>query len=717
MNEQHHSISNRMFIVFGLLLLIPFALILQLLRINFWAGHDLRTLWSDQTIGTISIPAKRGNIYDDKGRLLATNSVAYHAAIDPHLPGITRAQINKVSKTLALYTPHSSGYYQHKILSASRQSRYVMLAKNIPAAAYDSLQALHNRAVILGKKYQRVYNFGSLAAHTLGYVGFAIRGQTGLEKEYNRQLKGTDGKQQVRRNRLGQISAYLGAPKMQPKEGYSLYTTLDMHIQAILQEALKRGVEKSKSNYGTAIVLNTRTGAVKAIANYPTFNPNHLSTLSSNNQINHAIADEIEPGSTFKLVTAIAAVETHKVNLTEEIKTAKSGKILIHGQWMRDHEPLGTLTFPQCIQESSNICVSEVAMRLSNDTFYQYARNLGFGTPTGIDLPNEASGKLKKPYKWTKVTLPWMSVGYSVQVTPIQLAQAYAAFANNGIMMEPFIVKKIVDGRGNVIMNRKPVKVRRVAKKETIKELKPVFEGVVSDSGTAPKAHVKGLPIAGKTGTAQEYINGRYRHIYRGLFVGFFPVKQPKYVCLVVMDKPHVYPYFGGWVAAPVFHNVAKRIAGLDPDIEQKIINDTRADTVWARMPDLKGLPTADAKAMLRNMGLAFIVKGAGQRIISQKPAKDAILQKGEKVTLIQASSIAGVDTSNAIKKVTIVPNVIGMSMREAAALMNKRDFNVRFIGSGTIYKQYPKAGARIKPGKTVLIRGKRSSLENTTAE
>jgi cell division protein FtsI (penicillin-binding protein 3) len=304
-----------------------------------------------------------------------------------------------------------------------------------------------------------------------------------------------------------------------------------------------------------------------------------------------------------------------------------------------------------------------------------------------------------------------------VQVTPIQLAQAYAAFANNGIMMEPFIVKKIVDGRGNVIMDRKPVKVRRVAKKETIKELKSVFEGVVSDSGTAPKAHVKGLPIAGKTGTAQEYINGRYRHIYRGLFVGFFPVKHPKYVCLVVMDKPHVYPYFGGWVAAPVFHNVAKRIAGLDPDIEQKIINDTHADTIWARMPDLKGLPITDAKAMLRNMGLPFTIKGVGSRIIGQQPKHEAILQKGEKITLILASSTTGADTSNITKKAVIVPNLIGMSMREAVALMNQRDFNVRFIGFGIIYKQYPKAGAKMKPGETVLIRGKESSLENTTAK
>ncbi len=709
MNE-HKSIVNRMFLVLGLVLLIPVALTLQLFRINFWAGSNLRKLWSNQSIGTISIPAKIGNIYDDNDRLLVTNSAAYNAAIDPHFPGITRDKINKVSQTLATYTRHSVRYYQHKIRSAPSNSRYLVLGKNIPAAAYDSLRALHLRAVILGKKYQRTHTFGSLAAHTLGFVNYTMNGQTGLEEEYNKQLKGTDGKQQVRRNRNGQISAYLGAPKTQPREGYSLHTTLDMHIQAILQQELKQGVINSKSNYGTAIVLNTQTGAVKAMSNYPTFNPNRLSSLTKDNRINHTVADMIEPGSTFKLVTAIAAVETHKVNLTEEITTPENGKLKIHGQWMRDHKPLGTLTFPQVIQESSNIGVSKVAMRLSKDTFYQYARNLGFGTPTGIDLPNEAPGKLKKPYKWTKVSLPWISVGYGVQVTPIQLAQAYAAFANGGIMMEPYIVKKIIDGNGRVVMQKKPVKVRRVAKKETIKKLKPVFEGVVSDSGTAPKARLKNLPIAGKTGTAQEYIDGRYQHIYRGLFVGFFPVKHPKYLCLVVMDKPHVYPYFGGWVSAPVFHNVAKRIAGLDPDIEQKIITDTPTDTVWARMPNLKGLPLTDAKALLHNMNVSFTVKGKGSQIVDQTPESDTILKKDESITLVRSSSVRK-DTANSKNEVT-VPNVKGMSLREAAAMINKRGLKVRFTGSGTISRQYPKAGAPMKPGKTVLVRGEESSLK-----
>src|SRR5699024_1118866 len=212
---------------------------------------------------------------------------------------------------------------------------------------------------------------------------------------------------------------------------------------------LKMGVKEAKANWGTAVVLNPQTGAVLAMANYPTFNSNKPASGPNKNRRNHTISSEIEPGSTFKLVTAIAALEQNKVKLSSKIETPDDGKLLIHGQWMRDHDPLGTLMFPEVIQKSSNVGVSKIAMRLSKDTFYQYARNMGFGTPTGIDLPEEQDGRLRKPYEWSAVSLPWLSVGYEVQATPIQIAQAYAAFANDGMMMQPYVVEKIVNGSGD----------------------------------------------------------------------------------------------------------------------------------------------------------------------------------------------------------------------------------------------------------------------------
>ncbi|HKL03994.1 MAG TPA: penicillin-binding protein 2, partial [Cryomorphaceae bacterium] len=571
MPKEHSSILNRMFMVFGLVLLIPCAIGMQLFRIHFMEGPELRQLWSEQAIDYIPIPAQRGNIYSQDGSLLATNSVAYKIAIDPKLSGLQQSQIQQVCDTLAKYTTRPSYHYKQKISKASSRSRYVVLGNNVGAEAHQALQQMDIRGVILEEKYQRRYNFGSLAAHSLGFVNHNMNGMTGLEKAYNDRLSGEDGVQQVRRERNGRISSYVGAPRKQPQQGASLYTTINSHIQAIVEEELKAGIDRTRSSHGSAIVMDPQTGAIKAMANYPTFDPNNPASLNSTNRRNFAISDMIEPGSTFKLVTAIAAVEQQKVQFNEMFETPDDGKVKIHGQWMRDHEPMGTMSFPEVIEKSSNVATAQIAMRLSKDTFYQYARNLGFGTPTNIDLPSEETGRLPKPYEWSEVTLPWMSIGYEVQTTPIQLAQAYASFANGGTMMRPYLVEKVTNGQDKTLWKHSNVEVRQIAEQSTINRLYPVFEDVVSDSGTANIAQVKGLSLAGKTGTAQKFIDGRYRNEYRSSFVGFFPADNPKYVCLVVLDDPDTYPPYGGYTAGPIFRESAKRIAGLDDEIEKQI--------------------------------------------------------------------------------------------------------------------------------------------------
>jgi cell division protein FtsI (penicillin-binding protein 3) len=711
--KERTAILSRMFAIFGLVMLIPCAITLQLLRINFWKGDALRQLWSDQAIGNISIPAQRGNIYDADGSLLATNSVAYKAAIDPHVGGVTAAQISAVCDTLARHSRYSASYYRQKISRASKGSRYVILGKNIPVDAYDALRALDYRAVILQEDYQRRYSFGSLAAHTLGYVNYSMDGQIGLEKKYNYKLKGTDGVQQVRRDRSGRIYAYLGAPKKQPKQGYSLYTTINSHIQAILEEELKAGVDRTESHYGTAVVMDPRTGAIKALANYPTFDPNQPSSLSADNRRNAMIADMIEPGSTFKLVTAIAALEQNQVQLDETFKTPDDGKVKIHGQWMRDHDPLGTITFPEVIEKSSNVATAEIAMRLSNDTFYQYARNMGFGTPTNVDLPGEETGKLRKPYEWSNVSLPWMSIGYEVQVTPLQMAQAYAAFANGGMMMRPYVVEKIMNDRGSILEQHEPVEVRRIAKEETIAKLSPIFQRVVSDSGTADQAQVDGLSIVGKTGTAQKLINGRYRQEYRSTFVGFFPAENPKYLCLIVMDQPQSWPPYGGWVAGPVFKQTAKRIAGLDNEIERQIIEHDRSDSVWAYTPDLKGLKASEAEALLENQQLTFKTSGSGDWVTAQQPASGSILKENDTITLNLAASMVETDTTTIAEGFAVIPDASGMSMRKANRLINGQGFETKIVGSGTVQGQFPRAGDSMEKGRTVTLRGAAKALES----
>lgn len=700
MNKERKNILNRTFVVLGIILILPCAVIFQMSRINIWEGKNLRDLWSAQALDFVPIPAQRGKIIDDKGKILVTNTVDYNLAVDPLAPKMNRTKIDSICLTLARYTPHTPSYYLRKIHKAPHGSRYIVLARGLNTETYDALHDLNYRGIILDEQYKRRYNYDSLAANVLGFVNHNLNGMTGLEGYYNDQLKGEDGLQEVQRDRDNHIQAIVGAPRKKPIDGNTLQTTIDLQIQAIVEEELRNGIEKSRADYGTAIVMDPRTGAIKAMADYPTFDPNDPGKNVDENRRNYAISDMIEPGSTFKIVTAIAAIEQGVVHLTDTLKTPKSGKKLIHGQWMRDHEPLGNMVFPRVIQESSNIATADIAMRLKPDVFYQYARNLGFGSPTNIDLPDEEPGLLRKPYEWSLVTQPWMAVGYEVQITPIQLVQAYGAFANGGIMMRPYVVQRIFNADGEVVKVNKPVEVRRVAKPSTIRKLLPVFEGVVSDSGTAKLAQVKGMQIAGKTGTAQKNFHGVYHFSYRASFVGFFPANDPQYVCAVILDEPRSSIY-GGQVSAPIFHNIAVRLIGLDPNL-QKIIDKKAQPPHYAYVPDLKGMTRDQAKIILTRQGFTVDTQGEGKLVTDQRPAPGVKAEPGNEIKLVCDTLNRKPDSSYGT-----VPDVKGLSMRQAAHLITEAGYHIKFIGSGTVFAQYPKPKARLKLGFPITVRGK----------
>ena len=714
MNDERLSILSRMFVVLGLVLLIPCALAVQLLRINYVEGEGLRKLWSKQAIDFVPIPAQRGNIYDANGTLLATNSIEYQVAYDPKVSSSSKEDIRKLAEALGKLTTYDSSFYINKIKTAPVRSRYIILAKNLSPTDKAQIDTLNIKGVILEKNYRRNYTFGQLASHTLGFVNHDKDGRIGIEAYYDEELAGKDGVRQVRRDPNNRIFAYVGAPKKLPVEGYSLHTTIDAFIQAILEDELQAGVEKYHANYGTAIIMDPRTGAIKALANYPTFDPNHPGMNADENRRNFAISDMVEPGSTFKLVTAIAAVEQHKVDFEEVFETPKNGEIQIHGLTLRDHDPLGSLTFHEVIQKSSNVATAELAMRMNPNTFYQYARNLGFGTPTNVDIAGEEHGRMAKPYDWSLVSLPWMSHGYELLATPIQVAQAYAAFANKGMLMQPYIVDRIEDENGNIIKQHEPVKIRQVAKKETIELLVPVFESVVSDSGTGEYAQVKGLSIAGKTGTAKKVVNGKYENIYRGSFVGFFPVEDPKYVCFIMLDEPKPSGY-GGSTAAPIFKQVATRIAGLDGEIERKIIDNKETETYFAEVPDLKGLPIRQARLLIENMNLRFKADGKNGFVVKQSPEPGTHVNARENILLTLSETNTPTDSTRIKEGYALIPDVTGMNLRSAINQLNILGIDAKIIGSGTIESQFPKAGEWMKKGGHVTIRGKAKSLELLT--
>lgn len=717
--DDRTAILSRMFVVFGLILLIPFALGFQLIRINYLEGNELRALWSKQAIDQIPIPAQRGNIYDSNGTLLATNTIDYKIAFDPKVEvdgkiGVPQSYVNTLTEQLAAQTGKSSAVYKNKIRSASPRSRYIVLEDNISILAKDQIKSLDIPGVILEENYRRKYTFGTLAAHTLGFVNHESNGRIGLESYYNDELKGEDGLRQVRRDPFNRIFEYVGAPKKLPQNGHSIHTTIDAYVQAILEDELEAGVKKHLANYGTGIIIDPRTGAIKAMANYPTFDPNYPGSSEDENRRNFAISDMIEPGSTFKLVTAIAAVEQDLVAFDEVFETPEDGEKIIHDLVLRDHDPLGDLTFQEVIQKSSNVATAEIAMRMKPEVFYQYARNMGFGTETNIDISGEVNGRLAKPYEWSLVTLPWMSHGYEIQTTPLQIAQAYASFANNGLMMRPYLVEKIEDSSGEIVQQHKPESIRRIAKQSTIEKLLPVFESVVTDSGTGEYAQVEGLRIAGKTGTAKKVVNGRYTNRYRGSFVGFFPVDDPKYVCLILLDEPKTSGY-GGYTAGPIFRNIAKRIAGLDNDIQRNLELPKQGEEIFAQVPFLKGMTKHQASELLNELNLPYSFSGTGNYVLGQNPGSGTPLERGKQISLHLEETNAANDSANVREGYAQIPDLSGMNMRKATHLLNELGLKAEIIGSGTVFAQYPRANEILRKGYTVTIRGKAKSLELLT--
>ncbi len=684
--------------------LLPIGIVVQLMRVQISSGEELRILWREQAEDFITIPALRGDILDASGKILATSSVAYTVAVDPLVPGMTRDRLKAITNALARTAGKDADQYMRRIQEAPPGSRYIVLEKGLGVDAYEALTALDIRGIILEEQYRRRFNYGSLASHVLGYVNLNVDGMMGLEASYNNVLKGEDGSQQVRRDRTGRIKAYVGAPKKRPINGNSLMTTIDVNIQAVVEEELANGVISAEADYGTAIVMDPWTGAIKAMANYPSYDPNNPGQANENRR-NFAISDMIEPGSTFKLVTAIAATEMGVIRDGERFYTPSDGQKLIFGQWMRDHDPLGTLTFEEVIAKSSNVAISEIAMRLKPDVFYQYVRNLGFGTATEIDLPGEEAGRLRKPYDWSRVTLPWMSVGYEIQVTPLQIATAYAAFANGGKLIRPYVVERVTNERFNDVSRHRVTTIRDICDPSTLQILLPVFEYAVSSEGTGSNASVAGMSVAGKTGTAQKFADGSYQSRYRSSFVGFYPSRNPRYVTIVVLDEPRTSIY-GSEVAAPVFRNIANRLLGLDEELQHRVKADEIGRPFVAVVPKVTGLSREEATRLLAAQGLAYESEGNGDLVTRQVPEPGQSLSAGDIIRLTVVDSPRPSDSST-----FFMPELTGMSMRRAYFMTQELGLKADLSGYGKVVEQSPIAGSSVTKGSSVTLKGNQGTI------
>ena len=633
-----------MYMMLTLLSIVPVAVVAQIVWIVLVDGPQLQERGHNQARSTVEIPAMRGTILDRSGRALAINTATYDLALDPTVEGFSDAAGTFYARVAAL-TGRSEAALRRQV--ESRHSpQYVMLHRGLSEAQHEEVESWDVPGLILTPRFARRYNYGTTAAHVLGHVGGDGQGLAGLELEYDEHLTGTPGRRAVKRDRSGRIKAFVGGSVDEPEHGNNLVLTIDLVRQAALEDELQRGVEETGASWGTAVAMDPTTGAVLAMANVPTYNPNRPGAYASAARRNRSITDRFEPGSTFKLVSAAAAIGQNVVSMDDSVETG-DGWTVFHGHTMKDVHAYGTIPFREVIAKSSNVGMAKTATRLGPGTLYQYARNLGFGQPTWIDLPGEVGGTLKRPSSWSQTTLTSMSIGYEVAVTPLQLLAAYSTLANGGLLVQPHVVARRESMTGDVLWHNEPDSIRRALQPETAATLRPAFEHAVNE-GTATAARIDGLRIAGKTGTALKVSAGEYsREQGRASFVGFFPADDPAVAVLVVVGNPTTTLY-GGAVAAPIFQRIARRWAGTFPTVRERLAD--ASDTIR---------PTAPADL----------------------PATPAALPTDSTATL---------------------PNLTGMSARRAVHWLQARGVDVRLRGQGTVTAQTPDAGATL-PSRVTL--------------
>ncbi len=486
----------------------------------------------------IEVSAHRGKISDRNGEPMAVSTPVESVWASPPDVEADRRQAKRLAQILGM----DAEDLRNRLLDTSRD--FVYLKRQLPPDQVAKVVAMNLPGVSLLREYRRYYPTGEEAAQTLGFTGQDDNGQEGMELALQEMLGGKPGSQRVIKDNRGSIVEDAGS--LHPsKPGSDIMLSLDSNLQHIAYRELESAVKQHRAKAGAVVVLDSRTGEVLALANYPGYNPNNRNNASSKAMRNRAIADLFEPGSTLKPFTVATAIETGKVQPNTVINT-EHGVFTLGNRKIHDSHPESRLTVAQVIQQSSNIGAAKIALSLKSETMWQGLADSGFGAQTGSNFPGEAPGKLRDPKTWRPIEQATMAYGHGISVNLLQLARAYTIFANDG-ELKPISLLKL----------DAPVTGKRVFSERTSRELRDMLEMVVLPGGTAPQAQIAGYRVAGKTGTAHKLVDGRYVDHYIASFVGFAPASNPRLVVAVMIDDPSGADYYGGEVAAPVFSKVA----------------------------------------------------------------------------------------------------------------------------------------------------------------
>ena len=508
------------------------------------------------------ICAERGAIFDANNEVLAHNVPVETVVADAtHLNNLD-AIVDLVSDELKLHA-HELAEKLHG------DRRYIVIKRDVPEVVADALRgklrSQNLRGIYFEHDATRIYPNGSMLCHVIGFTDFEHHGIQGVEASMEEYLHGQDGYRYIEHNRAGEEIVLYRGQERAPRNGYQIHLTVDLHLQNIVENEIDAAMREYTPTKATIILMRPQTGEILAMANRPHFDLNLRSQAEPEQMKNRAIIDMMEPGSTFKIVTAAAALNEHKVGPGSMI-FCENGVWNFGGTALHDHRPFADLSVKDILVKSSNIGAAKLALSVGEQKFYEYIRRFGFGERTGIELPGEISGLIRPPQSWSKISITRLPMGHEIGVTPLQMTVAMAAIANGGKLITPRIVKSIATDDGKTISSLSPVVLRQVISPQTARQIGDALRGVVSDRGTAAVAAVPGFTIAGKTGTAQKVDpkGGYEKGKYVVSFSGYLPADHPEFVGLVVLDDAHTSKpelNYGGLVSGPIFSRIAEKAA------------------------------------------------------------------------------------------------------------------------------------------------------------
>lgn len=678
----------RVYVGFALILLLGLGIIGRTAYIQTYKGTYYRAKADSLTIFYQTVHADRGNIYAADGSLLATSLPIFDLYIDFAADGLTkelfRKNIDTVSLLLAELFPNKSEaqYKKEFRYNFEKRRRYYLLHRNV---SYDDLVRLkkfplfklgrNKSGLIEEAKEIREHPFGNLALRTLG-IDENLDGEysSGLERKYQSQLQGIQGKQLMQKIGAGVVRPLDSKEEIIPQPGRDIYTTIDVTIQDVAQDALRENLIHYQADHGCVIVMETKTGKIRAIANL-----GRRDSATYYEAVNYAVAEVAEPGSTFKLAAIASLMEDGAINENTKVDCG-NGTAVFYNRTIKDHEAPETplLTVKRAIEVSSNVAVAKLAFNKyghNAKAFYNHLDAFGFTKPISIELQGVPKPMLRQPKDWSGVSSAYIAHGYEIAVSPMHTLQFYNAIANEGAFVKPTLIEKIT----HFAQTKDSFQLHstKILSDKTVSQLRDILENVVTN-GTAKNLNVDYLKVAGKTGTAKIAQNGNYsKPIYQASFCGYFPADDPQYTMIVVVNQPSQNGYYGNVVAGNVFRLIADKIYASNLNLHHKN-DDTKTET---EIPVIAKSSKDDIENIYKFFGVSAKTDDAEwQRNVGRKE--------------FQEMPIAN----------NVMPDLSGMSLRDALYMTEQMGLQVQFSGKGFVRNQSIAAGEQVKKGQIIKI-------------